>query len=137
MEDSVEVVGGELVATHDGRTVRLSLALPLEKVDLWLEMKPDGWWEMHQQVRDAIMPSSARDQIMAEEAVDSLWAIELVRRWVAALNDRLGKVLSISPYGSMSALLSQPTSGSDTDSTPTEPEPTVPPKSPRRTRSRS
>ena len=137
MSDSFEVVGGELVATHDDRTVRLSLALPLDRLDQWLEITPGGWWEMHQQIRDQIMPDSVREQVQAEETLDAMYAVELVRRWVAALNDRLGKVLSISPYGEVTEHLLQPTSGSDTDSTPTEPAPTTPPKSPRRTRSRS
>ena len=135
--DSFEVVDGHLVAVHGGRTVRLSLAVPLERFDAWLELEAGSWWEMHTAVRDRIMPVEAADVVRAEETLDAVFGVELVRRWVAALNERLGKVLSISPFGDRSGQPSPPTSGSGTESEPTEPEPTAPPRSSRSTRKRS
>lgn len=138
MADSAKVVGDELIVSHNGGTVRLSLAVPAEGFDRWLEFDTAmPWRELHEAVRDQVMPASAREQIVAAEQSDALWAIALVRRWVWALNERLGKSLSLSLFGEESEPLSQPTSGSDTGSAPTESEPTAPEKSPRSTRKRS
>jgi hypothetical protein len=138
MPDTAEVVGGDLVVTHDGSTFRLSLAVPLEALDVWLAASVEmPWREYHNMLRDQVMPTSAREQVVALEATDAAFAIELVRGWANALNDRLGKALFSAPFGAESAQPSPPTSGSDTASEPTESELPAPTRSPRRTRSRS
>jgi len=133
MPDSAEVVGDELIVVHNQQTVRLSLAVPFERLDVWLAMEVDmPWRKFHNAMRDDVMPESAREQILEIEPRDSVFAVELVRGWANALNDRLGKSLSLPLFGEESVPPSPPTSGSGTDSTPTEPEP---PAQPRRSRS--
>ena len=138
MADSAEVVGDELVVAHNQETVRLSLAVPLDGLDVWLEVAPDmPWRDFHNVIRDRVMPQEVREQIAAIESRNAAFAVALVRGWANALNDRLGKALSFSPFGEESEPLSPPTSGNDTESTPTALEPTPAPKRSRRTPSRS
>jgi len=133
MADSAEIVGDDFVVVHDHGTTTLSLAVPLDGLDAWLDMDVNmPWREFHNFMRDQVMPAATRDQVAAIEATDAPFALALVRGWGNALNDRLGKSLSLSPFGAESELLSPPTSGSVTDFEPIAPEPTV---RPRRSRS--
>lgn len=138
MPDTAEVVGDEFVVVHNQQTVRLSLAVSLEALDAWMGIDDDmAWRQFHTEMRDRVMPAQARERILAVETEDATFAVALVRGWANALNDRLGKSLSLSPFGEPSGPPLPPISGSGTESTPTEPEPTAPPKPLRRTRSRS
>ena len=126
-EATFDVVGDELLVTHNGETLRLSLAQPWERFDRWLELKDNGWYELHGAIRDT-MPDSARDQVIALQATNALLAVEVVRRWSGALNARLGKCLSLLPSGESIEQPSPPTSGDDTASgsnseTPGSPKP--------------
>lgn len=135
MADSAKVVGDDLVVVHNQETVRLSLAVPLDGLDAWLEMDTQmPWREFHNTIRDTIMPAATRAKVVEAEAADSVFAFALVRGWANALNERLGKALSFLPFGEESEPPLPPTSGSDTGSEPTVSEPTVAPKRPRRTR---
>ena len=139
MADSAEVVGDELVVVHNQETVRLSLAVSLEQADVWLNLDTTaddrmGWREFHSFIRDRIMPESARAVMGEVEANDFVWAVALGRRWVAGLNERLGKALSLSLFGVDIVQPSPPTSGSGTGSVPTGSGSTAGPKPRSRTR---
>ena len=131
-EASYEVAGDDLVVTRGTEVRRLSLAQPWDRFDRWLELRNVDWYDLHSQIRDT-MPDSARDQIIALQAVDAVLAVDLVRRWSAALNERLGKCLLLSPSGGSTEPPSPPTSGGDgaSDSTGA---PTGVPKTSNRTR---
>lgn len=126
-----EVVGDVLVVP-DG--TRVSLAVGMDQLDVWLEVPVSaGFRETHALIRDRVMPEAAREYVAALEVTDAVAAIEVVRRWSVALNERLGKCLDLLPSGETTGQPSLPTSGSDSDSEQTEREST----SPRRSRSRT
>lgn len=109
------VSGDALEVARDGGTVSLSLALPLDRLSAWLDIGTEvGWWELHQTIRDEIMPDSQRDYVQGLEAIDALDAVLVTRDWSAALGGRLGKVLSLPSSGDSTGQLSPPTSGGDT-----------------------
>ncbi|PFG16275.1 hypothetical protein ATK74_0809 [Propionicimonas paludicola] len=122
--DDWEVVGDELVVPNGPR---LSLAIPLDHLDVWLDMENSaGWRAQHDRIRDQVMSDQAADAIRELERTDSMLAVQAVRRWVWALNERLGKSLDLLLSGGPTEQPSPETSGSDSDSEPTEPASTTP-----------
>jgi hypothetical protein len=132
MADGYEVVGDELVVPGGHR---LPLAVPLPALDAWLDIDESQTFRVvHDAIRDLVMPAAAADYVREVEASDGARAVEITRRWSVAVAGRMGKCLSLSDFGGAAALLSPLTSGSDTDSAPTTPDPA--PKSSKRTRTR-
>lgn len=125
MPDSYEVVGDDLCVTHDRVTTRLTLAIPWDRVGVWLAI-PDGPpTEFYLRIRDEVMPAEVRDYVAAIEEADGIRAIEVQSQWVFALSDRLGKALRRMRSGGATPQPSQPTSGSDSESEATGSEPIV------------
>ena len=132
MVDDYTTAGDVLIVPGGAR---LSLAVPMAVLDVWLEIDEAAlsFRQVHDRLRDEVMPADAREHVVAVEAVDGVLAVEIVRRWSRALGERMGKSLLLSPSGASTEPPSPPTSGSDSDS-----EPQTPTSSPsRRTRKRS
>lgn len=125
MPDPYEVVGDDLCVTHDRVTTRLTLAIPWDRMEVWLSI-PDGVpTGVYRRILDEVMPAEVRDYVSAIEDIDGIRALEVQSQWVFALSDRLGKALRRMRSGGATPQPSQPTSGSDSESGPTNSEPTA------------
>ena len=125
MPDSYEVVGDDLCVTHDRTTARLTLAIPWDRMEVWLSI-PDGVpTGVYRRILDEVMPAEVRDYVSAIEDIDGIRALEVQSQWVFALSDRLGKALRRMRSGGATPQPSQPTSGTDSESGPTGSEPSA------------
>lgn len=121
MSVSCKVSGDALVVTRDEATLRMALAVPIDRLEVWLEIDQDApFWNVHQTIRDDVMPDEARDQLATIESVDAVDAVQVTAEWSRAIGVRLGKALSVSSSGVIIEQPSPETSGSDTESSSTE-----------------
>ena len=125
MPDSYEVVGDDLCVTHDRVTTRLTLAIPWDRMEVWLSI-PDGVpTGVYRRILDEVMPAEVRDYVSAIEDIDGIRALEVQSQWVFALGDRLGKALRRMRSGGATPQPSPLTSGSDSESEATGSEPSA------------
>lgn len=110
------VSGDTLEVARDGKTYSLSLAVPIDRLSVWLDLdNDDGFAVLHQKIRDDVMGPAAQKFVGLVEQVDGIDAMEVTRSWSVALRGRMGKALSLSLSGDSTEPTSPPTSGSDTE----------------------
>lgn len=117
MPDTFEVVGDDLLVTHGTSTERLSLAVPMDRVQIWIDRVDGGVpAENHSIVRDQVMPDAAAAYVREVEQIDGVRAFAIVARWSNALRESLGKALLLPGYTESTEPPSPPTSGNDSGS---------------------
>lgn len=117
-EPTFEVVGDDLVVTHaSGQPVRLSLQLGGEALDRWLTVVDEsiGWRDEADRLRFEVMPDYVRSIVDPIHEADAIFAVQVIRQWSKAVNDRLGKALGFSSAGDTAEEPSSPTSENASD----------------------
>ena len=89
-----EVVGDVLVC-HDMDDLRLSLVVPMAKVERWMEINAEAksWQEQLAGWQTEIMPADVLAAIRSAAKGDGILEIKLSRQWSDGLDVRLGKAL--------------------------------------------
>ena len=117
MAIAFEVSGDDLCVTRDRTPTRLSLVVPMARVQTWLDQADgNGAAANHPVIRDQVMPAEAREFVVALEQSDGVAAFAVTAHWSDALRVALGKALLLPDYIETTEQPSPPTSGSDSAS---------------------
>lgn len=84
--------GRTLHVNHPGCRMDLSLVITLEQVDQLLDLPDPMPWRDQMRAVMPLMPDATRE--LVEGIPDGILQVEVVRAWIQAVNDRLGKALS-------------------------------------------